>query len=159
MGKVMTPTSPAEPLAPLKRTLTAMRSVIVFVSVALASTLSIACSSNVQGTGAPTSNTDGSEASDAGTKNPFGSKSSSDAGTSTKPAPSTETKTCKTAALCASDCPDNDDACPQACVAGLSTTEMGKLEAVGTCINNSACQTDECIQQACATEIQACIGN
>jgi hypothetical protein len=136
-----------------------MRSVIVYVSVCLASTLGVACSSNVQGTGAPTSNTDAGAASNAGTKDPFGVKGSADGGTSTKPAPNGNAKTCKTAALCASDCPDNDDACAQACIASLSDAEMGKLQAVGVCINGSGCQDDACIQQTCATEIQTCIGN
>ncbi len=75
-----------------------------------------------------------------------------DAGTS-KPGTS---KTCRTAALCLGDCNDGDDTCQDACLANLPDAELQELGDVATCIQNSGCADDDCIQQVCAAEIAAC---
>lgn len=66
--------------------------------------------------------------------------------------------TCKGAALCVGECPDGDDACYEACMKDMPDVEWIKFEALGNCVNNSGCETDECLQDMCSFEIHNCLG-
>ena len=133
--------------------------------VLVASALIAACSSNTGGTNTSSGST--SPSPDGGTtKKPTligssgGSSASKDGGAKTPtPPPSTKTKTCKTAALCLGDCPDDDFDCQSACLDGMSDAENAKLQKVSLCIGNSGCNDDDCVQEVCAAEIAACIGD
>ncbi len=62
--------------------------------------------------------------------------------------------------MCTYECPDGPtfDACTEECLSGLSQAEVTKLNEVAHCFEISGCDDDECLQQTCATELQACIG-
>jgi len=133
-----------------------------FFAVVLSfATLTFACSSSpTQGTGAQAASS--SDGGTTTTKKPIKvGNATKDAGKDSDVMPDPTpglVPTCKGAALCVGDCADNDEACFAACMKGMPDDEFAKFEAVGTCINNSGCETDECVQESCATEIQACIG-
>lgn len=146
-----------------------MRSVIAatLLSLSLTAVGLTACTSTTHGT-APATNQDAGASSEGTTKKPSklgaavtGAKpdTKADAGSDVMPDPTPGlVPPCKGAALCVSDCPDNDEACFEGCMKGMPDDELAKFVAVGECINQSACDTDDCIQQACAAEIKACIG-
>jgi hypothetical protein len=93
----------------------------------------------------------GDGSSSGGTKTP-----TKDAGT-TKPQP--ETQTCKGAALCGDACADDDFECQDKCTDNMSDAEREKMKQVWLCIGDSGCNDDACVQEACAAEIAACIGD
>jgi hypothetical protein len=150
-----------------------MRSIVLPSSVLILSIAAFACSSSTNGTGTQQA----ASSSDGGTttKKPvkIGGGTSSSGGTKT-PAKEADAggvmpdptpgllPTCKGAALCVNDCPDNDEACFAACMKGMPADEAAKFEAVGVCINNSGCETeaqpDVCVQEVCGAEINACLG-
>lgn len=124
--------------------------------------LAFACSSSNEGTGSPAPTPDGGK--EGGSPSKLGGalgggKTEKDAGKGAEdpePTPGGGT-TCRVAAICIGECADGDDACVQQCVAGMSDAELGELQELATCISNSGCEDDECIQNTCSAEITACV--
>ncbi len=60
---------------------------------------------------------------------------------------------------CIVDCPDGDDACPDAC--GERGTPQGQTDILSfaTCINDEGCTEATCVQDKCAVSLAACVGS
>jgi hypothetical protein len=99
----------------------------------------------------------GSAGSSGGTKTP--TTPTKDAGSTKPPAPAPGTKTCKQAALCIDACANDDFDCQSTCLDNMSDAENKKLQQVSLCIGESGCNDDECVQEVCADQIAACIGD
>lgn len=52
-----------------------------------------------------------------------------------------------------------DFECQNACVAAAAPESLDLLAAASTCINESGCETNECVQETCGAEIEACVND
>lgn len=118
-----------------------MRYLTRFVSLAALSWLG--CTSAASST--PSSTSDG------------GTTQSSDGGSGT--AASSEKLTCAGVIVCATDCPDGDDACQDACLARGTSTAQQTAQTFATCINDNKCADEPCVRSKCGTELDACIND
>lgn len=67
------------------------------------------------------------------------------------------TLTCSQLWDCVANCNQGDTACEQSCIDRATQSGYDKLVAVAGCFDRSGCTDQASCQQACGTEIQACI--
>jgi hypothetical protein len=70
--------------------------------------------------------------------------------------------TCEELFGCIGQCPEvggmADQACQQACIDGTSQEGFDQAVALSTCAQESNCETNACVEEACAAEFGACFG-
>lgn len=60
---------------------------------------------------------------------------------------------------CVNACPENDQACVDACVERGDATAKSKLNDVQGCIQRNGCTDENCIATSCKTEVEACLAH
>lgn len=135
-----------------------MRFVVTVASLACLTTGVLACTVETKTTGPAPSDDAGVTRSDDGRgKSTSTGKTAKDAGSTSKPQAGDDgPKTCRTAAECLGDCGEDDEACMDACLASLPDAEMAELGDLATCIQNSGCEDQACVEETCAAEFAAC---
>jgi hypothetical protein len=103
----------------------------------------LGCSSATSSSSTPANASDG------------GSSSSVDGGAT---APS-EKLTCAGVIVCATNCPDGDNACQDACLARGSSTAKPSAQAFADCISKNNCADEACVRSKCGPELDACIAD
>jgi hypothetical protein len=77
-------------------------------------------------------------------------------GTTPPPPPPSMTLTCEGIIKCWNGCPENDEACLDACLAKGSTKGRTDLNALLACGKTNMCQDSACLQQKCGPLFAAC---
>jgi hypothetical protein len=66
---------------------------------------------------------------------------------------------CRSAFLCAAECPDDD--CIEACMDDARPEARAQMIDLALCASDAGCDTvettEECLQAACAAELRACL--
>lgn len=71
----------------------------------------------------------------------------------------TEKLTCAGVIVCATDCPDGNDACGDACLARGTATAQKTAQALADCITKNSCADEPCVRSKCGGELDACISD
>ena len=66
--------------------------------------------------------------------------------------------TCGEFFMCAQMCPQGDQGCLQQCFGQLSPEAQQVFMSLQQCIQSNMCETDECVEENCGAEIEACFG-
>ncbi len=130
-----------------------MKRAAAWATILLSATV-LACSSNVSN-----GNTGGAGGSGAantgGGANTGGSGTGGSGGSGA--APTFGPSTCMGMLECVVNCPNNDQACTDNCLAQGSQAEQNKLISLANCVSNNNCPDVACIQTKCTAELTTCV--